>query len=134
MNASRKVRLPNRDDLIDAATAFATETPTVRGILLVGSYARGEFTPRSDVDLLVLTARSTDIGQDAVKEFFRSHLEQHGLQIQAVDVFVLDNKDLGLHSLFRRSAAHMRFLEADRGVPLWGEDFRSHLVRPPREA
>jgi hypothetical protein len=41
-------------ELISAATAWARGRSDVRGLALVGSHARGEPTPKSDVDLVVV--------------------------------------------------------------------------------
>jgi uncharacterized protein len=41
--------------LLDRAVAWARRRPDVRGVALVGSWARGAARPDSDVDLVVLT-------------------------------------------------------------------------------
>lgn len=41
--------------LLDEAVAWARRRPDVRGVALVGSWARGAARPDSDVDLVVLT-------------------------------------------------------------------------------
>jgi predicted nucleotidyltransferase len=127
------LRLPNQKDLAAAAEAFAKTNASVGAVLLVGSYARGEHTQESDIDLLVRATKSVNISQDDVKAFFRAHLESHGFYVRAVDAFVIDDRDFGPRSPFRRSAAHMRFLEASCGVLLWGEDFRHLLAPPPQQ-
>lgn len=40
------------------AARLAARDPEVRRVLLFGSFARGDFTPRSDIDLLVVLASS----------------------------------------------------------------------------
>jgi hypothetical protein len=99
---------------------------------LVGSYARGECTEESDIDLLVWATRYDDIRQSEVRSFFRSHLEGRGFHVQSIDAFVIDDRDLGPQTLRHVRASHMRFLEAGTGVFLWGEDFRGLLTPPPR--
>jgi uncharacterized protein len=42
------------DDVLDAARALALDEPSIRGIALVGSCARGTAGPASDVDLVIL--------------------------------------------------------------------------------
>lgn len=121
---------PTQDDLKTAARALARANPSIRGVLLVGSYARGEQTEVSDVDLVVRVDRLEDVQQDQVKETFASHLRaDHDVLVDAVIVGALD---LGPRSLFRNTAAHMRFLDAGSAVLLWGEDFRNLLVPPER--
>ena len=41
--------------LLERVTTWARERPDVRGLALVGSYARGAARPDSDVDLVLLT-------------------------------------------------------------------------------
>ena len=43
------------DDLVDAVAAWAVAQPDVAGAALVGSHARGEARPDSDVDFVILT-------------------------------------------------------------------------------
>lgn len=51
------VRRRRRDELIDALRAALAAAPPhgVRGVRLFGSWARGDFDGRSDIDLLVTT-------------------------------------------------------------------------------
>ena len=41
-------------DFLDRVTAWATHQPTIAGVALVGSYARGEARPDSDIDVMLL--------------------------------------------------------------------------------
>jgi len=41
-------------DCLDRVTAWATYQPTIAGVALVGSYARGEASPDSDIDMVLL--------------------------------------------------------------------------------
>jgi len=43
--------------IIEAFPRWAMQKPNVTGIFLVGSYARGDASPESDVDLVILTSR-----------------------------------------------------------------------------
>ena len=45
---------PRIASFVEAVRTWAASYPDVRGLALVGSYARGEPTPESDVDLLFL--------------------------------------------------------------------------------
>jgi predicted nucleotidyltransferase len=125
-------KLPNQEDLVAAAEAIARANPSVRGVLLVGGYTCGEQTEASDIDLLVRVARREDVTQDQVRAIFGSSLSTRGFQTRVVDPMILDDRDLGTRSLFPDTGAHMRFLDAERAVLLWGEDFRSLLVPPTR--
>lgn len=46
------------EQLLDRAHAWAREQPDIRGLALVGSWARGSARTDSDVDLVVLTTAS----------------------------------------------------------------------------
>lgn len=47
--------------LLDAVVSWAGDRPSVRGVALVGSYARGDARPDSDVDLMLLVTRPGDL-------------------------------------------------------------------------
>ena len=51
--------------LILEVQAWAASRPDVRGVALVGSYARGTARPESDVDLVLLSAAPRDLSEDA---------------------------------------------------------------------
>jgi len=51
--------------LILEVQAWAASRPDVRGVALVGSYARGTARPESDVDLVLLCAAPRDLSEDA---------------------------------------------------------------------
>jgi hypothetical protein len=44
-------------ELIEAFPRWVEQDPNVAGVFLVGSYARGEASPESDLDLVILTSR-----------------------------------------------------------------------------
>jgi Nucleotidyltransferase domain len=49
-------------ELLERATAWARRRPDIRGLALVGSWARGSARTDSDVDLVVLTTDPVDPG------------------------------------------------------------------------
>lgn len=49
---------------LDAFTEWARLQPDIEGVVLVGSYARGEPKPDSDVDLVILTPRTDQYLRD----------------------------------------------------------------------
>lgn len=49
--------MPGPRDEIERVTAWARKRADVRALLLVGSYARGNPRPDSDIDLMLLTER-----------------------------------------------------------------------------
>ena len=55
--------MPER--LIDEVLAWAARRPDVRAVALVGSHARGDARPDSDVDLLLLAERPDELVRDA---------------------------------------------------------------------
>jgi uncharacterized protein len=44
-------------DFLDRVTAWATHQPTIAGVALVGSYARGEARPNSDLSRILVVSR-----------------------------------------------------------------------------
>ena len=52
------------DDLIKGVTAWASLRPDIRALLMVGSYARGDARPDSDVDLILLCKQPTELLND----------------------------------------------------------------------
>jgi predicted nucleotidyltransferase len=46
---------PSAEHFLNSFAAWASSRDDILGVLLVGSYARGEASPDSDVDLVVLT-------------------------------------------------------------------------------
>ncbi len=61
------------DDFLDHVTRWAGSSPDVIGLALVGSFARGQATADSDIDLILLTPRPQDFVNDPdwVREFGR---------------------------------------------------------------
>ena len=57
MTARLKGRRLAAERAISSTTSWAGRQPSMTGLVLVGSYARGRPTMASDVDLLVLTSR-----------------------------------------------------------------------------
>ena len=45
---------PPVSDFLDSLRDWAAHQPTIAGVALVGSYARGEARPDSDIDLVLL--------------------------------------------------------------------------------
>jgi predicted nucleotidyltransferase len=45
-------------DFLDRVTAWATHQPTIAGVALVGSYARGEARPNSDLSRILMGWKS----------------------------------------------------------------------------
>jgi predicted nucleotidyltransferase len=50
---------------VESVLAWAATRPDVRAIALVGSHARGDARPDSDVDLLLLAERPHELARDA---------------------------------------------------------------------
>ena len=61
------------------------KTQPVLKVWLFGSYARGEETPESDVDLLVEFDHSTPIGLFAYAQMWRELEERLGRQVDLVE-------------------------------------------------
>ena len=61
------------------------ETQPVLKAWLFGSYARGEETPESDVDLLVEFDHSSPIGLFAYARIWRELEERHGCNVDLVE-------------------------------------------------
>ncbi|MBQ3879940.1 MAG: nucleotidyltransferase domain-containing protein [Oscillospiraceae bacterium] len=63
------------------ACAWAEETPDIRALVLVGSWARGENRPDSDIDLMVLTEKQMD------------YVRNHGFARRFGEVKSAENED-----------------------------------------
>ena len=49
---------------LEQVRRWALETPSVEGVLVVGSYARGTNRPDSDLDLCILTTERDQLVED----------------------------------------------------------------------
>ncbi len=114
MNARSKLSLSR--ELLDEVTDCVTAQGGVEGIIVFGSYARGEETPRSDVDLYITLKDSADRSRSAARI---------GAAVSACFA------KWGLfNDVVIRSAAHYREKSRDRfaleyrvareGVPIYG--------------
>jgi uncharacterized protein len=69
------------DNVLASSLGWATADPRVRGLALVGSWARGEATMASDIDLVVLT---DDVEAFiATADWIRSATGQDGLIVRS---------------------------------------------------
>jgi predicted nucleotidyltransferase len=72
---SRRLRVPGQSVLVDAGAAAAVEKPLAQfgaalvGVLVYGSYVRGDATAASDVDLLVVVDRSVPLTRALYREW-----------------------------------------------------------------
>ncbi len=80
---------------LDKIVSTLAETGIVTKIILFGSYAKGEETPDSDIDLCVLTTvrdrRSVDVTTDL-------RLKLWDVQTMPLDLFALNQDDFYSHA------------------------------------
>jgi len=80
---------------LDKIVSTLAETGIVTKIILFGSYAKGEETPNSDIDLCVLTSvrdrRSVDVTADL-------RLKLWDVQTMPLDLFALNQDDFYTHA------------------------------------
>jgi predicted nucleotidyltransferase len=72
----------------DAAARLAAACPAVTRVLLFGSYARDDYTLKSDLDLLIVLSRSDTVRAARVTEFL-AHLP-----VYPIDVFPYTEEEL----------------------------------------
>ena len=114
MNAARKLNLS--PELLSEAIECATRQDDVEGIIVFGSYARGDETPQSDVDLYVTLKDSADRSQSVARigASLSACFAKWGL---------LNDTIIRSESLYRKNAKDRFTLEyrvAREGVPIYG--------------
>ena len=118
MNQSVKTEL-------DKIVSTLAETGIVTKIILFGSYAKGEETPSSDIDLCVLTTvkdkRSVEVTTDL-------RLKLWDVQTMPLDLFALNQDDFYAHA---KRPTSFEYEIAKTGVMLYG--VRGDVRRAPRE-
>lgn len=100
-------------DSIAAMPAGLANTTGVIGVVLFGSFARGDATPTSDVDVLVIHERSVSVV--ALRELYAASIARGELAHRVTPIFFTSNalrQEFGRHPSF---AAHLR----DEGVVLY---------------
>jgi predicted nucleotidyltransferase len=82
-----------RDGYLDIAKEFSEglEKKHIRNIILIGSVARGDFTERSDIDVLVLYSRTKP--EDAVRERVEALTDDYDVTIVPVYLSITEVKD-----------------------------------------
>ncbi len=78
----------DRKTIVDSVAAAAARRSGIKSVVLFGSYARGEATPQSDIDLRVQIAEDERVGLLAISSFADEIRETTGKQ---VDVLTADN-------------------------------------------
>jgi predicted nucleotidyltransferase len=70
---SAEPRFADRNEIIDLARTTARKMadrhPEVARVLLFGSFARGDYGARSDLDLLIILKASNQTGRDRIERF-----------------------------------------------------------------
>ena len=85
--------LAERDGYLNIAREFSEdlEKKHIRNIILFGSVARGDFTERSDIDVLVVYSRTKP--EDAVLERVEALMDEYDVTIVPVYLSVTETKD-----------------------------------------
>lgn len=80
------------DDLLQEFKKWAEYQNQIKGVAIVGSFARGDFHLKSDVDLIIISNNKEVTIQDILSEFKfdgvnRHHLEQWGPFLTSLRIF-----------------------------------------------
>ncbi len=74
----------DREAIIDAVVAFAEKRKGIKSVMLFGSYARGEATPQSDIDLRVVVDDQEQTGLISISSFADEIREATGRDVDVV--------------------------------------------------
>ncbi len=98
---------------LDRIVSTLAETGIVTKIILFGSYARGEETPKSDIDLCVLTPVTPKSNVELISNFRRS---VWGIRTMPLDLFAYNQDNFYFHAKRPTSFEHEI---AETGVSLY---------------
>jgi len=108
--------------------------PSVKSVMVYGSYARGDYSKSSDIDLAVLLDSEKFCHSDASKLVQRVSRVQRRFGVKLEPDFILDSEV----ELFNRGilldgrAVSDAYMYMKEGKILFGEDFRHLLTLPGR--
>jgi uncharacterized protein len=116
MNGGRTDMNPNVKTELDNIVNTLAETGIVTKIILFGSYAKGEETPKSDIDLCVLTPIK-DEGRRLTETSIDFRVKLLKVQKSALDIFTYNQDDFFANTVHPRSfQRHIM----EQGVVLYG--------------
>jgi len=98
---------------LDNIVRVLAETGTVSQIFLFGSYARGEETPDSDIDLCVLTPEKVNDRFETAGKFRRKIID---IQTMPLDLLAFNHDEFYTYTDFRAS---FQYEIAKNGVLLY---------------
>lgn len=82
--SEKKLGVLSKGEIVDAVAAAASRCPAIQTVVLFGSYARGEATPQSDIDLRVQIAEGERIGLFAISSFADEVRETTGKEVDVL--------------------------------------------------
>jgi predicted nucleotidyltransferase len=106
---------PNVKNELDKIVRTLAETGIVTKIILFGSYAKGEETPNSDIDLCVLTPIKPQSNIKLIADFRRS---VWSIRTMPLDLFAYNQDNFYFHAKRPTSFEHEI---AETGVMLYGQ-------------
>jgi uncharacterized protein len=106
---------PNVKNELDKIVSTLAETGIVTKIILFGSYAKGEETQNSDIDLCVLTPIKPKSNVQLIADFRRS---VWGIRTMPLDLFAYNQDNFYTHAKRPTSFEHEI---AETGVMLYGQ-------------
>jgi len=100
---------------LDKIVSTLVETGIVTKIILFGSYAKGEETPNSDIDLCVLTPIKPKSNVELIADFRRS---VWGIRKMPLDLLAYNQEHFYFHA---KRPTSLEYEIAKTGVMLYGQ-------------